>query len=335
MVVAVIDTLIDLSKFIDKNLIEYIVLTPEKENKSINSHSNDVCNIIVRENRNAEIILISIIDERKITKLDLLIEALEILLVKKIDIINISLGIESSEYTEKIKKLYRLCEKFYNMGIPIISSYSNKHIATFPAAFNNVIGIDSSNDEISINNIINIDYINNDIVFMWDSVSIFNEKSIFIKGNSFLTALVTGILSNFIECNQYNNLENINIIFKEYAEKIFYFPENEFKDIPAIKIIDDESLSLFSSFNIAKIEKKIEVNQLYKEKIFNSIYDCSVIIFDINKPEIFYENINLLNNLLNYIPSDITILSYSALFSCYQRYMIYLKNNNSIRCLSF
>jgi len=76
----------------------------------------------------------------------------------KADIINMSFGIN---VLEKKERLYSICEYLKNTGTVIVSAFDNTGTFSYPASFENVIGVISSESCRNINDII---YINDRIV---------------------------------------------------------------------------------------------------------------------------------------------------------------------------
>ena len=107
-------------------------------------HGNVIGNIIKGEN--IFIYDIQVFNEQLSTTPMQVYEALKLMLNKKVDVINLSLG-----FNENYKEIKEMCEKLIEKGVTIVSSYprtARNH--TYPASYNNVIKVTSEgmcNDE--------------------------------------------------------------------------------------------------------------------------------------------------------------------------------------------
>lgn len=267
------------------------------------THSEYICSSILQENPTAEIILVSIIGEEHRKKGVDFIKALYYLIDQNVDIINLSLGIESTYYEE----LFRACKYAKSNNVLIVASHSNNGNMTYPANFNNVIGVTTKPSESY--RLFNYDHENNDIYYnsTLPYISYFhlNQYNLMI-GNSFVTAKITGILSNFIgDCNSDDKDLLIDLInspinkvtkYQDYRDENFIFITNRSKDplqlkyigeYPNCKMIIDineikyfkadgknlEGVSLFIDINSCKLSCEIrrKLNSIIKNKW--AVYD--------------------------------------------------------------
>ena len=102
------------------------------------THAEYVCSFILKENPEAEIVLVPIVRKnKKSTVLDM-IEGIETLIEEQVDIINLSMGDEYKYH----KEIEEVCRVATEKGILIVAAYSNqKAEATYPASFPFVIGV--------------------------------------------------------------------------------------------------------------------------------------------------------------------------------------------------
>ncbi|MEG2848449.1 MAG: DUF1611 domain-containing protein, partial [Bacilli bacterium] len=113
------------------------------------------------------------------------------------DIINLSMGICSMD---NLGELEEICRKISNKGCILVSSFDNNGSLTYPAEFDSVIGVISSEDcsriddleVITDNTIVNVCAKGNIQRICWN-----NGGYILSEGNSLACAHVTGIISTF------------------------------------------------------------------------------------------------------------------------------------------
>lgn len=151
------------------------------------------------------------------------------------DIINMSLGIN---ICIQHNRLYELTKKITNKGTIIVSAFDNNGSISFPAAFENVIGVDgsryiSSDSEYELleDSIINIRTKGTVSRVAW-----INPDYIVTNGNSFSCAYATTIIAREINENKFNlhryiNLKNCNkerdLFPKFKINKAAIFPFNK------------------------------------------------------------------------------------------------------------
>lgn len=203
--VAIIDTGISEMSECLKNLSESYILNKSGEGYSIINgkpvdyigHGTAVANIIYTNNPSIDIVCFRICDHTMSIDEEGLLFVLEYIYENiNVDIINISLG---CIYQFMYDELKEVCCKLYRKGIVIVSSFDNSGAISYPAAFDEVIGVDiinkyeNKNDIYLANNgIVDIFVPNIYYRTMWN-----NEKAI-LKGTSFATAKIVGILSQKI-----------------------------------------------------------------------------------------------------------------------------------------
>lgn len=330
MRVGIIDSSICKLEDLYKNIKEHIILTDYNGNNTELQHADYVCNTIIKENRDVNIVLISIINKHNKSNVSLLIKALEILINKNVDIVNISLGIESTENSDLVSKLYMLCSNFKKRKIPIIASYSNLHINTYPAAFDNVIGVDSNSDNIPSYNICTIDRINMNIKFNIDTIEFFVGSKQFQRGNSFVTAIISGLCSNYNIKNIEDIFDIVESTFKEDITNIFYFPKTNITNSNVLKIYDSTKKSDFNKHNLVSVKNEVYIKtfvDLLNRNVFNESYD--LIILDLHNPV----SLSTLKDILKQykdIFKERWIISYTSIPNIYfrlslQKEHIYIK----------
>lgn len=157
-------------------------------------HGTIVTNILVKYiNSKINLFIINIFKDALSIDMDLLVEALEYCSTIKCDLIQISLGTLYSD-----KKLYQIIKNLTDRGTTIVSAFDNDKSISYPAAYEEVIGVDVSPQYKTIevystndNNI--IDVVGADIYHR--SIGI-HQKKLIVKGSSFYTSYISAQIIN-------------------------------------------------------------------------------------------------------------------------------------------
>ena len=148
MKIAIIDSGVDQS-FCQEGwrVIEYSIcdgkFIQSKRIKCSNQHGTNVANILSSKlsNKNIELVSIKILDDANKGKMIDLYKAILFCITKNIKYINISLGY-SGEEKNKMDRLREIFESAYENGCYIVAASSNSFgQESYPAKFENVIGI--------------------------------------------------------------------------------------------------------------------------------------------------------------------------------------------------
>ena len=185
-------------------------------------HGTAVTSIIYNIAPEAEITVIKVLDDELSISPIHLQKVLEYISENcSFDIINMSFGIV--EY-EEIGRIEELCNQLIENGTIIVSALDNTGAISFPAAFKNVIGVDSSLDckkrkewEYVENSIVNIRGIGTMQRIAWK-----NPLYVVTNGNSMTCACITGYATEYILRQGLKS--NILNYFRQNAVKIY---ENE------------------------------------------------------------------------------------------------------------
>lgn len=125
---------------------------------------------------------------------------------------------------DKIDEIYRLCQTLLDRGTLIVSAFDNSGAISFPAVFDNVIGVISSTSclrssefECYDGSFVNYGADGNNQRVCW-----LNQKVSIAHGNSFACAHMTGIISN-IPLEHRVSLASISLYLKDYAKQSFSF----------------------------------------------------------------------------------------------------------------
>ena len=133
------------------------------------------------------------------------------------DIVNLSLGIN---VCERYEELYNVCKNLTDKGTIIISAFDNSGAVSYPAAFDNVIGVTTG---VFVNKIDDFEYIDDDVVNVAakggiQRVAWTHPEYIMIGGNSFACAHVTAQAAKFL-AEGAKSREDVLSKFKEISLK--------------------------------------------------------------------------------------------------------------------
>lgn len=280
--VAILDTGIDKThEYLKDNIIggisfepddKYILISDDYEDD--NGHGTACASIIKKEFKDVEIFAIKVLNKDGKSNIQILEEALKYLLDKDIKIINLSLSVIESEGVEDLKII---CDKLTSQGKIIVCSLANGYEESFPAIFENVIGVKGFilEDENSFwyNKNKNIQCIMDNNPYM--NCYINNSYRLFGKCNSQASAKLTGKVAKFLF---------------EYGDMTFYEISNKLellcrksdwcnKDLIKSKRFPNfKDISFLDEYNILNEISKILVNflgvkscDLYKYSLFNEV----------------------------------------------------------------
>lgn len=186
-------------------------------------HGTAICNIINGHNQEIDLYMIKIFNKKKLLASEtLLIYALNFVLNNvQCDIINLSLGLCQ---IENKFKLYDVCEKLKKRGTIIISAFDNNGSISYPAAFDNVIGVTTGEH---CRKTTDIEYVDNSIVNIcakgsFQRLAWVEPDYVVTGGNSFACAHVTGIVSKIYQpgITKYKDIMNY---LKKIAKNIHNF----------------------------------------------------------------------------------------------------------------
>lgn len=195
-------------------------------------HGTQIADIIL-ENKDIELNVIKIFDDKCSTDISLLIQALEYINTQKNDvyIVHMSLGVRV--YNNRLEKL---CKTLANKGILLVAAFDNNKSVSYPAAFPFVIGVMASYRCLKATDFV---YVKNSIANIRakghsQTVTLLNGKKFQMNmGYSFAAAYVTAqILS--IPAKQ--TFDQVLKHFEENAIYTYNFPARQkiynYKDLP-------------------------------------------------------------------------------------------------------
>ena len=161
-------------------------------------HGTAVSGIIYRNTTDVKITMVKLKGvENGVEELDLIAVLNYILQCENINIVNLSLGVN---ICEQYNKLYNICQDLSEKGVIIISAFDNTGAISYPAAFDNVIGVTTGQ---FCNRVNDFEYVEDKIVNIAakgniQRVAWSNPEYLMIGGNSFACAHVTAQTAKFI-----------------------------------------------------------------------------------------------------------------------------------------
>lgn len=196
-------------------------------------HGTAIYNIIRSHNKNIDVFFIRLFDMLNLSiDESLLIFALDYIYNNiTCKLINVSLGVNiSTQYNE----MNSICQKLNRRGSLVISAFDNLEAISYPAAFDEVIGVISGADCIKITD---IETTNHPVVNVCakgglQRIHWTEPKFIFTQGNSYACAHVTGLLSHFIHTGAEISLNSAMKYLSDMARKKHSFRVSKSCDTP-------------------------------------------------------------------------------------------------------
>lgn len=255
MKIAILDTGIDVNhEYLKDNIIGGIAF--ESKGNSIlisddynddNGHGTSCASIIKKEFEDVEIFAVKILDKEGESNIQVLEESLRYLLDLDIKIINLSLSVIDSNDIYDLKKI---CDQLIEQGKIIVCSLANGYEKSFPAIFDNIIGVKGFilEDE-------NCFWYNksNEIQCIMDNNSymccdINNTYRLFGKSNSQAAAKFTGKIAN---------------ILLDYGDMRFYELNNRLQILSKREYWNEEDLKASKRYPILKNELSSDKQDIF------------------------------------------------------------------------
>ncbi|MCE3203135.1 S8 family peptidase [Paenibacillus sonchi] len=290
--IAIIDSGISGKSEAFNNLIESYSLSKkdgfltvtQSETLDYIGHGTAVAHIIHTINNNVDLLSFRICNDVMDVDEEGLLYLLEYIYDNiEVDIINISAGIT---YLTKYKELDEVCRKLYQKGVVIVSAFDNDGAISYPAAFNEVVGVDVRDEYKNRNDIY---YVKNSIIDIFVPNIYYRtmskDKKTILKGSSFAAAKITGLLSQKI--HEFNPSSTKIDLLKTIANICLDVEINESIEAPRFKInkaiifpLNKESHALlrFKDMLIFKIAGVYD--ERLSGNVGKTIYDESISSFD-------------------------------------------------------
>lgn len=209
---------IDSLRCIQKNTSLY-----KKDQNDNIGHGTAIAYILQKKIKNSIIVSYKIFDQKVVTDEKDVINALRDVLNNEpeISIINISSGIA---YLKHYEDFYNVCELLRKRGCIIVSAFDNDGVISYPAAFDNTIGVfwettlkkvdsfyyvENSNVEI-------LGYAGNQLL-PWGEV-----ENRYVAGSSFVVPHIVAIIANLFADVKQLDLEKVKYQLKKIANDIIY-----------------------------------------------------------------------------------------------------------------
>ncbi|ENY8743656.1 S8 family peptidase [Clostridioides difficile] len=203
--VAVLDTGIDKEHdYLKDNLVggiafecmhDYIFISDKFDDED--GHGTACASIIKKEYEDVELFVIKILRKDGITNIKVLEEALRYLLDTNIRLINLSLSVIG---VESVKGLFEVCYELFRKGKIIVCSLANDFDLSYPAMFNNVIGVRGftldGDDSFWYNKKYDVQCVMDSNSYI--SCDINNSYRLPPKCNSYLSAKLTGKIAKIL-----------------------------------------------------------------------------------------------------------------------------------------
>ncbi|MCC0630591.1 S8 family serine peptidase [Clostridioides sp. ES-S-0054-01] len=215
--VAVLDTGIDKNHdYLKDNLVggiafecihDYIFISDKFDDED--GHGTACASIIKKEYEDVELFVIKVLGKDGITNIKVLEEALRYLLDTNIRLINLSLSVIG---VESVKGLFEVCYELFRKGKIIVCSLANDFDLSYPAMFNNVIGVRGFTLDVDDSFWYNKKY---DVQCVMDSNSyiscdINNSYRLPPKCNSYLSAKLTGKIAKILSEKPDTTISDLN-----------------------------------------------------------------------------------------------------------------------------
>ncbi|GAA4272632.1 S8 family serine peptidase [Aquimarina gracilis] len=310
--VGIIDSGIDFSIFNAKDKVarsirmfkaqdNVVVHSVEEDVNDYLGHGTVCADIIASYDKNIEIYNAKIFDEHPKSDEDVLVEAIRWCLKNDVDLINVSLGIESQYMGDKLQQA---CSEAYDKGVILVAASSNHNKVSFPAYYPKVIGVgdlgfENANRFVFVPNSPIQILINGDYKFLGENY----------VGSSFSAPKVSGMIAQFLNANKTLGFTDVIDMLRskshafhgigalieneEYTYEESYFPETTIIKKTAAKYFDCQS-------NTKKTQNIIVLP--LNEKSFEFMIDINLEelnSFKIQKEEASFEMYNAPSSFLN------------------------------------
>lgn len=288
--VAVLDTGIDKEHdYLKDNLVggiafecihDYIFISDKFDDED--GHGTACASIIKKEYEDVELFVIKVLGKDSIANIKVLEEALKYLLDTSIRLINLSLSVIG---VESVKGLFEVCYELFRKGKIIVCSLSNEFDLSYPAMFNNVIGVRGFTLDVDDSFWYNKKY---DVQCVMDSNSyiscdINNSYRLPPKCNSYVAAKFTGKIAKILSENPDITIYDLNDKLELLAIKNNWdsFDFDEYSRIPNFKLdlYGKEDALLMEVADVVRdcLNIKVDNEKLFQCSLFNKeiglVYD--------------------------------------------------------------
>ncbi|MCC0647513.1 S8 family serine peptidase [Clostridioides sp. ZZV15-6598] len=299
--VAVLDTGIDKEHdYLKDNLVggiafecihDYIFISDKFDDED--GHGTACASIIKKEYEDVELFVIKVLGKDSIANIKVLEEALKYLLDTNIRLISLSLSVIG---VESVKGLFEVCYELFRKGKIIVCSLANNFDLSYPAMFNNVIGVRASTLDIENSFWYNKKY---DVQCVMDSNSyiscdINNSFKLPPKCNSYVAAKFTGKIAKILSEEPNITVSALNKKLESLATKNCWSSS----DLDNYSRIPDFKVDLYDKENALLMEVADVIRDCLNTEADNEkLFQCSLFNKEIG---LVYDNcFNLLEKLEN------------------------------------
>lgn len=265
-------------------------------------HGTAVSAIIANNSTGNELFMIKIFEEDYQVEEEALLAALEYVYEKcPCDVLNLSLGV--TQY-ESLDRLEDLCNKIHDRGTVIISAFDNFGQISFPAAFDNVIGVDSSpgirsNKSFHVvkNSCVNILARGGVQRVAWS-----DPEFIITKGNSFATPYITCVIAEAL---------NAGVSHKDIPE---FLKANAIEEIDYSPICTDDKPLPFEITKAAVFPFNKEMHSVVR---FHDRLSFEIELYDVRESGMIGSNTSIKIAGTNYVIKNIDSIDWTADFDTF------------------
>lgn len=229
--VVVIDSGVNTShRLINENKLSGISIQREDDKVCINKnytdiigHGTAICGILSKHEYINEIFMLRIYNNKLETDIETLLFALNYVKNNiECDIINMSLGVKY--YNNELEKT---CMEITNKGIIIVSAFDNGGAMSFPAAFDCVVGVDTTYECRKVEEFIYVESSPVNILAKggYHRVAWVNPEIIINQGSSFSCAYITSIIAKILSKGITAYCDVINML-KQLSKKTYRTQKN-------------------------------------------------------------------------------------------------------------
>ncbi len=272
-------------------------------------HGTNCAYIICKHCQNVELYIVKIIDATRNCSSILLLEALEHLLHIEVDIINISLSVESDSLKDEI---IEVLQRLHNQGKEIFISIKNGKVSSFPANVKCCYGVSGEwlKDNVYYYNIKSGNHIIGNSTPEY-SFGVNNEYNWF-GSNSKSTALMSASIANSLI--QQGNRSVTDIIRKNSIDLV-QMSEYSLKLVKRSLELDERKIyekliPLFTPYLDRNIIQSIQYkDEIIRDKSFYLIKKSEDILkVKINIDNITYNDFYTLENFSHYIHDNVNVI---------------------------
>lgn len=192
----------------------------------LNGHGTAVYDIITRYTREAKILNINLFGEMNEIDEELLIWTLEYIANNyNCRVINLSMGLLMCN---EGRRLYECCKAMADDGVIICSAYDNGGAMSYPAAYDCVLGVDSSDRRMKPFEFEFVEESPVNILAKGGNQKVvgLGDNFVLVRGSSFSCAYITAIVINMIQKERIENLDSLIKKLKKTAISVRKaFPE--------------------------------------------------------------------------------------------------------------